>query len=200
MDDGVILRRTLPRALDELVRQADDAVNQFCAWVFEDQETRRHTESLMAARGNKARIRSAYKPLLHFFLEEVELSGLRSVEIETPNHELAFPQRFRIETYPLAGLLRDVPIRFSEGNRPLHYIVTLEYGLRRIVHEVFKIHRGIPYVVGVSENFVPRFTLVAEYLDETIHGDAFRLAHTVQMSTVIEAARLLDEGWLPAGR
>jgi hypothetical protein len=60
----------------------------------------------------------------------------------------------------------------------------------------FKIHHGIPYVTGVSDTFVPRFTLIAEYPDETIYGDAFRLAHTVQMATVIEAARLLEEGWL----
>lgn len=141
MGDGLILGRTLPRTLDALLRQVDDQASHFCAWLFEDQEARRQAESRMAVRGVKARIRSAYKPLLHFFLEEVELSGLRSVAIETPNHALAHPQRFRVETYPLAGLLRDVPIRFSEGDRSLHYVVTLQYGQRRVVHEVFAPNR-----------------------------------------------------------
>jgi hypothetical protein len=32
-------------------------------------------------------------------------------------------------------------------------------------------------------------TLITEFPDETIHGDAFRFAHTVQMRTVLAAAR-----------
>jgi hypothetical protein len=38
--------------------------------------------------------------------------------------------------------------------------------------------------------------VVAEYPDETIYEDAFRLAHTVQMATVLAAADLLDAGEL----
>ena len=54
----------------------------------------------MAASGVQARIRSAYKPLLHFFLEEIELSGLSSVMIFTPSHPLAVENRFRLEVLP----------------------------------------------------------------------------------------------------
>jgi hypothetical protein len=59
-------------------------------------------------------------------------------------------------------------------------------------HEV---NDGIPCVIGESR-FVPPFTVVAEYPDETIYGDAFQLAHTVQMTTVLEAAELLAAGEL----
>ena len=33
-------------------------------------------------------------------------------------------------------------------------------------------------------------TLITEYPDETIYGDAFRLAHTTQMNTVLAAIDL----------
>jgi hypothetical protein len=59
-------------------------------------------------------------------------------------------------------------------------------------HEV---NDSIPCVIGESR-FVPPFTVVAEYPDETIYGDAFQFAHTVQMTTVLEAAELLAAGEL----
>jgi hypothetical protein len=58
------------------------------------------------------------------------------------------------------------------------------------------IHHSISCVIGVTDRFVPPFTLVAEYPDETIYEDAFRFAHTVQMATVLEAAELLAAGEL----
>ncbi len=60
----------------------------------------------------------------------------------------------------------------------------------------FKIHRGVPYVSSVTDQYVPRFTIIGEYPDETIYGDAFRLAHTVGIRTVLEATRMLEEGLL----
>jgi len=148
MSESVIYRQTIPRTLDSLLQQVDGSARHFQAWVFEDEAARRQAESRLAERGIKARIRSAYKPLLHFFLEEVELSGLRAVTIETPNHALAMPQRFRVEAYPLAGLLRDVPIRFADGSKALHYVVTLDYGQRHVVHEVFAPNRETTTPLG----------------------------------------------------
>jgi hypothetical protein len=58
------------------------------------------------------------------------------------------------------------------------------------------IHHSISCVIGDTDRFVPPFTLVAEYPDETIYEDAFRFAHSVQMATVLEAAELLAAGEL----
>lgn len=57
------------------------------------------------------------------------------------------------------------------------------------------VHDWIPCVIGESR-FVPPFTIVAEYPDETIYGDTFQLAHTVQMATVVTAAELPAAGEL----
>jgi hypothetical protein len=37
-------------------------------------------------------------------------------------------------------------------------------------------------------------TLITEYPDETIYGDAFRLAHSTQMATVLAAAEIFVGG------
>ncbi|HEY8613092.1 MAG TPA: peptidase M14 [Roseomonas sp.] len=111
------------------------------AWVFEDEPTRRSTEATLAAAGIAARLRSAYKPLLHFFLEEVELTGLSAATIRTPSHALASPGRFELEAYPLAGLLPGAALRFEPGSDELHYHVILEHGTRRAEHLVLAPNR-----------------------------------------------------------
>jgi hypothetical protein len=66
-------------------------------------------------------------------------------------------------------------------------------------HVADPIYHGIICEVGENTRMVPPFTLVTEYPDETIYGDAFRLAHTTQMLTVLHAADLLLDDNLLAG-
>ena len=97
------------------------------AWVFADQEHRKQVETRLLKNGVKAKIRSAYKPLLHFFLEDlpVDLSNISSVEVTYPVHESASEKRFLLETYPLAALL-EAPVNFSENKDSVDfYQVTL---------------------------------------------------------------------------
>jgi hypothetical protein len=59
------------------------------------------------------------------------------------------------------------------------------------------VHEGIPcFLTPVDDPDVP-MTLISEYPDETIYGDAFRLAHEVQMATVLAAAALFRAGLPP---
>lgn len=86
--------------LDWLVATATDA---FEAWTFDDRAARQRAREALAAKGIQARIHSAYKPLLHFFLEDVR-PGLLAATIRWPFHPAAEPNRFLLETYPLAAL------------------------------------------------------------------------------------------------
>ncbi|HEX3855161.1 MAG TPA: hypothetical protein VHW01_29560, partial [Polyangiaceae bacterium] len=138
----------IPRTLDEIVRDHAEPGTSLEAWVFEDQAVRRAAEAALADKGVRARIRSAYKPLLHFFLEELELSGLTAVTIRTPNHALADKDRFRVEAYPLSGLLRGVSLTFEKGTDELHYVVVTEHGARRTEHRVFAPNRERRNVLG----------------------------------------------------
>lgn len=95
------------------------------AWVFEDRAARRAAEAVLRARGYEAVFRSAYKPLVHAFLEEIDMAGVTAVAIGLPPEEGA---RFRVEAYPLPGLLAPVPVIYGEGRTPDHYEVTLTRG------------------------------------------------------------------------
>lgn len=97
------------------------------AWIFADQEQRQQVETRLLEVGVKAKIRSAYKPLLHFFLEELplDLGTLSSVEVAYPVHKSASEKRFLLETYPLAALFT-APVSFSVNKDSVDfYQVTL---------------------------------------------------------------------------
>ena len=104
----LILDRLFPRTLDALLaRFCRDAERGTAlqAWTFDDAPARRAAEARLAGFGVAARLRSAYKPLLHALLEEVDRDGLASVRVRYPVHPAAAPNRFRLETYPLAALV-----------------------------------------------------------------------------------------------
>lgn len=125
----VLLDRDVPRTLDALIRDLvrDHLGATVEAWLFEGEAVRREAEGRLAAAGVSARLRSAYKPLLHAFLEEIETEGVSGVTIRHPVHPDAVPDRFTLEAYPLAALLAGVDLRFEPGDAELRYRVTLAY-------------------------------------------------------------------------
>jgi hypothetical protein len=126
----VLLEKTFDRTLDVWVSEFEGEEYRGArvqAWLFEDEAARRAAERRLAAAGVSAVFRSAYKPLLHFFLEEVDLDGLDSVSVRYPLRDEAVPRRFTLEAYPLAGMLRDVDVSFTPGDADLHYVVELRY-------------------------------------------------------------------------
>jgi hypothetical protein len=126
----VLLDRIIDRALDAWVRefgQDEYRGARVQAWVFEDEAARRAAERHLAAAGVTAVFRSAYKPLVHFFLEEVDFDRLEAVSVRYPVRQEAVARRFTLEAYPLAGMLKDVGLEFVAGDADLHYVVTLAY-------------------------------------------------------------------------
>lgn len=95
-------------------------------WLFEGQAARRAAEARLARAGVRATLRSAYKPLLHFFLEEVDIAGLEQVTVRYPVHPLARANRYTLEAYPLAELLV-AELQFVAGTDDLNYQVELRY-------------------------------------------------------------------------
>ena len=96
-------------------------------WLFEGATARRGAEERLRAAGVHARFRSTYKPLLHFFLEEVDRSALAAVTVRHPVHPLALPGRFVMEAYPLAALLEGCTLSFEPGDAQLAYEVGLTF-------------------------------------------------------------------------
>lgn len=79
-------------------------------WLFEGVQARQALAKQLQQRGIRALVRSAYKPLLHVFLEELDSATLVSVVIEYPCHEAADPRRFLLEGYPLETVLPHVKV------------------------------------------------------------------------------------------
>lgn len=126
------------RTLDRLVTQAFQGPIE--AWTFDDHEDRRAAERALAAKGISANIRSAYKPLVHFFLEEAR-PGFTAIRVACPRHPQAEPNRFFLETYPLAALFPQARVSLVAGNEGLTYSVTLTYPEGEEQHAVFAPNR-----------------------------------------------------------
>ncbi|MBL0403186.1 peptidase M14 [Microvirga aerilata] len=141
----VLLDERVPRTLDTLVRAwtGDDHKGTVLeAWLFEDVAARREAERILADAGVHARLRSAYKPLVHAFLEEFDMAGVARATVRYPVHEKADRLRFLSEAYPLAALLEGIETHFEPGDTDLTYEITLEYADESIAkHEVFAPNR-----------------------------------------------------------
>ncbi|QTK82644.1 Zinc carboxypeptidase [Agrobacterium tumefaciens] len=120
-----IFDQTFERTLDTLIARAEPG-QSFETWTFDDAKSRRETEERLKKKGVCARIRSAYKPLLFTFLEEINLDGVDAIEVRYPVHENAPANRFRLEAYPLAALVGDAKLEFiARKDDEFHYDVTL---------------------------------------------------------------------------
>lgn len=145
----IIHKATPPRTLDALIARFSDAPagTTVEAWSFDDRAARRRAEGVLAARGVTARFRSAYKPVVTFFLEDAR-PGFTAARIAYPVHPAAIPNRFLLESYPLAALLAPVVPEFIAGASTDSYEVTLTYPEGIENHRVLAPNRQHPDLEG----------------------------------------------------
>ena len=122
-----LLERSFPSTLDALVAEfGTKPGSSLEAWVFADVATRRAAEAELNAKGVEARIRAAFKPLVHAFLEDIPTDDVTRVRVAYPQHPGCLPGRFLVEAYPLSALLPKTEVRFSAGTEtPFTYEITL---------------------------------------------------------------------------
>ena len=149
---NVIFEKTYPRSINALIErfakpQMRGATVE--AWLFDDQPSRYAAEARLREAGIDAKLRSAYKPLLHFFLEEVDGAALKAVSIRYPRHNACVENRFLLETYPLSALLQQTEVSFAaSGKDDFFYEVDLTFtDDRKESHRVFAPNR-------VHEDFI----------------------------------------------
>ncbi|MFI0474168.1 peptidase M14 [Halomonas sp. HMF6819] len=138
-----LLETTFERSVDALVAHYQDTLapgDTLNAWVFDDPTARRRAEQALATHGIDARFHSAYKPLVHYAIEELDTHGLRALHVRYPA-PTETPKRFLLEAYPLAGLLGEkVELSWEAIDVPSHtalYYYELELtdedGIRKTV-------------------------------------------------------------------
>ncbi|MGV1871851.1 M14 family metallopeptidase [Agrobacterium rosae] len=169
-----IFSQTFERTLDDLVEQAV-AGQSLEAWTFDDVNSRRDAERRLAERGVTARIRSAYKPLLHSLLEEIDLEGVESIQIAYPVHPDAPANRFRLEAYPLAALVGKIKIDFvPREDAAFFYDVSLKRAAGTETLKVLAPNRVHIDIVGET-NVSPTGWLRHGELSERLETDYERL-------------------------
>lgn len=99
--------------LQPILAALKPAASAIETWSFDDAATRRAAEARFAAAGITARCRSAYKPLVCAFREEIATEGLIAAEITYPVHPAAAPRRFLLESYPLSALYPETAFTFT---------------------------------------------------------------------------------------
>ncbi|MEJ8850711.1 M14 family zinc carboxypeptidase [Variovorax rhizosphaerae] len=110
----VLLDLALPRTLDQwkkLLPATPRPGGTVEGWLFEGPRARRAAERQLRLAGVEARLHSAYKPLVHHFLEALVRERLARVTVHYPVHPNAPPRRFALEAYPLAEMLGDAALQ-----------------------------------------------------------------------------------------
>ena len=148
-----IFEKSFERSIDQLQALCADPAMEGAtleAWLFDDRQSRKATEKKLQAIGVKAKLHSAYKPLVHFFVEDVDCSTLSKVSIAYPAHEACAPNRFLLETYPLTKLAGSATVDFApSGKQDFIYSVALTYQDGRTEsHEIFTPNRVHQDAVG----------------------------------------------------
>ncbi len=171
-----IFDQTFERTLDALLANAEPG-QSFEAWTFDDAKSRRDAENRLKKKRVSARIRSAYKPLLFTFLEEINLDGVDTIEVRYPVHANAPANRFRLEAYPLAALVGDAKIDFiGREDDAFHYDVTLSRNGKKETLKVLAPNRVHADIVGET-NVSPTgwFRLAGDAAGERLETDYERL-------------------------
>ena len=186
----MLLDKTYPRTLDGIISEYSAVApgTRLEFWIFDDKSCRRRVELELASRGVKARVRSAYKPLVHYFLEDVDPAGLTSVVVTYPVHPACAPDRFLLEAYPLSALFAGVAVSFSAGEPEeagsFTYLAQLAYDDGRIEthripapNRVYSDHIGATVVTSTGwmrlsspDGLEKEERLQTDY--ETIYADA----------------------------
>ncbi|SFE32190.1 peptidase M14 [Paracidovorax wautersii] len=115
-EDRLLIDATVPRTLAAWVERFSQpawAGTHVQGWLFEDAAARRAAEEALARAGVQARLHSAYKPLLHHFLEALDIAQIAQAVVRYPSAAPASGRRFLLEAYPLAGLLPEGALRFE---------------------------------------------------------------------------------------
>jgi hypothetical protein len=159
-------------------------------WLFEGLEARRAAQARLAQAGVTARFRSAYKPLLHFFLEEVERDGLVSATVRYPLHEHAQAKRFTLEAYPLVALLEGVRVTMQPGADDLHYDVSLAYADGRKIEERVYAPNQLGRALDGTPELSPTGWLRVRGADGTLHADAAQVTEYQQVfRSIVDTVR-----------
>ena len=196
----ILFEKTYPRTLTTLLQRyasSPERGTTLEAWMFDDAAGRRKTEAEFAARGIKARLRSAYKPLLHFFLEDLDLAttGISEVKVLYPVSSNAPENRFLLETYPLAALFADIRFTFAAGrhNECVYDLILGNARGEESTHQVFAPNRVHLDTIGESHLSPTGWLRVGDSSGTILHDDRLETDFETLFTDTLQT--LADHPW-----
>ncbi len=132
LPETVLFDAEICSSLDTLVEtygRAEFIGAEIEIWVFDGRSRREAARETLKQAGVSASVRSAYKPLVHALIEEIDLDGTDDILICYPVVEGLAPNRFLLEAYPANEHIGGDRIRFEpadpeDGSRLLNYQVS----------------------------------------------------------------------------
>ena len=119
----LLLETTIPRTVtivEQRLQSAEaDSFLHHHIWLFEPAQVRRDAEARLKLAGIIATLHSAYKPLVHAFLEELSLEGVDAIDVIYPVIDGVPPERFLLECYPVDALVGDRPLTFMAQSQQM---------------------------------------------------------------------------------
>jgi len=115
----VLCDETIDPTLDGLVEHYLDPAYAGASvelWVFDGLERRRAAQEKLRRAGVEAAIRSAYKPLVHAFLDELDLGAADAIRVLYPRVEGVDAGRFLLEAYPVGSLAGERILDLEAGD------------------------------------------------------------------------------------
>lgn len=149
MTKQILFEQTIPVTSGLILEQVREQPEQWRGkiveiWLYEGVQARRRLANQLSEFGISAKVRSAYKPLLQWFLfEQIEeglATDLQRVDIRYPVDLRTDSRRFVCEAYPLDMLLPGVEIVWSSQlpSQTHTYEIKLIYKDNTVVcHQVF---------------------------------------------------------------
>lgn len=205
MNPQILLDCTFERTLDQVRKQLLNSTprpERVQLWLFEDTAARQALTEALASEGIEAQVHSAYKPLVHFFLDDVDKDGLIAVDIVYPVLAECTPTRFLLEAYPLAEMLAHVALHFrpgpytaTEDNTHACYQVTLHYEDGSREQSVFAPNRPSQDILGQT-TLIPSAWLMIRHDGEWTHQpleSAYLQCYTAVMQAVAAHPWPVDE-------
>ena len=131
--EEVLIDISIPATLDALVERytsPEYSGARVELWTFDGPERRAAAQRSLRDKGVDAYVRSSYKPLVHAFLEELDLTDVTDIVVHYPVIPSVHKNRFRLECYPIGEIVGErhltfVPRVTSNTDELLSYNVDL---------------------------------------------------------------------------
>ncbi len=165
---------------------------QLSFWLFEDRTARQQARQTFASNGIQAQFYSAYKPLVTYVMDELDISQIAKLQIYYPVIRTGSSKRFLLEAYPLNDMVGDIEVIFLPQSQltddPVYQIILTDHIGHETEKRVFAPNHEITGCCG--DTFLsPTGWIRMTDGDLIIRDEALQTDYQILFQTVLEAIK-----------